>query len=102
MSQFSWKKTPSTAGILAASLDVQKVWDFFFQKAVASGGGVRNHGPEKTKRHLGEFFHRGFGGKKVFDDSGGGEANIFGGGKFLETCSPNPGSCRTVTAEAGI
>lgn len=60
-------------------------------------------GQYKTKRHLGEkFFGRSFGKKNIFDDSDGGEANIFWGGKILETCSPNPGSCRTVTAEAGI
>lgn len=52
-----------------------------FSKSGGKWRGVRNHGPEKTKRHLGDFFHRSFG-KKVFDDSGGGEANILGGENF--------------------
>ena len=71
----------STSGILAASLDVQKVWEpdptgrGFWGMGIPWGWFLR-----KTLRV--EILGQKFLGKKVFDGSGGGEGNIFWVGKF--------------------
>lgn len=86
MSKFSWKKTPSTAGILAASLDVQKVWGNF-SKSGRKWRGVRNHGPEKTKRQLGEkFFAEVLGKKYLWWFRWWWSQYFLGGVEILETC----------------